>query len=105
MSASRGNLAANSTVPISTLTPGGYDEKGTLGRQSYSTNQMSNSASGSVGVSGSIGGALGAALATGITGAITGSGVGASGLASSSHYTSTMQAASYGTGRSGTYYQ
>ncbi len=106
LSASRGNLAANSTVPISSLqTPGGYggfDEKGLIGgRQSYSTNQMSSSVTGSVGISNSLGGPLNT-LSSGV-------GVGgASGMASSSQYSSSMQGASYGPGRaaqSGTYYQ
>lgn len=98
LTASRGNLVANSTVPIgSMVTPGGYDDKGMGGRQSYSTNQLSGSVSGSIGVSGSLGGAFG----TGGSGTGAGSGVGASGFAG--------QGASYGPGRglvqSGTYYE
>lgn len=57
LSASRGELQANSTVPISSVqTPGGYTSgtyKADGARQSYSTNQMTNSASRSIGVTGS----------------------------------------------------
>jgi hypothetical protein len=62
LSASRG-LPANSTVPVSSvLTPGGLSSgnyKADGARQSYSTNQMTNSASRSIGVTGSAVGGTG----------------------------------------------
>lgn len=63
LSASRGNLPANSTVPVSSVqTPGGFSSgtyKADGARQSYSTNQMTNSASRSIGVTGSAVGGTG----------------------------------------------
>lgn len=57
LSASRSNVPANSTVPISAIQTGGNysasNLKGNDGiRQSYSTNQMTNSASRSVNIAG-----------------------------------------------------
>lgn len=80
LSASRSNVPASSTVPISGIqATGNYsasnlkDHDGT--RQSYSTNQMTNSASRSVGIAG--------------------------GATTTSQYTSGLQGASYGLGTGG----